>query len=162
MIVYSGERCSRKNEILHYNFDMQITPVKPIDLKLQATERFYHSNSDVSAGYIPAALKAGANLINVHHKKDIYPFINYPYYDESVTDLKRFISEAHSKNLGVRLYYTTRELTVKIPELWALRSLGGEVIHDGPGKDTRTLIHRNGPNEWLNCLLYTSPSPRDA
>ena len=155
MIVYSGERCSRKNEILHYNFDMQITPVKPIDLKLQATERFYHSNSDVSAGYIPAALKAGANLINVHHKKDIYPFINYPYYDESVTDLKRFISEAHSKNLGVRLYYTTRELTVKIPELWALRSLGGEVIHDGPGKDTRTLIHRNGPNEWLNKNLAT-------
>ena len=50
MIVYSGERCSRKNEILHYNFDMQITPVKPIDLKSQATERFYHSNSDVSAG----------------------------------------------------------------------------------------------------------------
>ena len=124
-------------------------------LKLQATERFYHSNSDVSAGYIPAALKAGANLINVHHKKDIYPFINYPYYDESVTDLKRFISEAHSKNLGVRLYYTTRELTVKIPELWALRSLGGEVIHDGPGKDTRTLIHRNGPNEWLNKNLAT-------
>ena len=155
MIVYSGERCSRKNEILHYDFDMQITPVKPIDLKLQATERFYHSNSDVSAGYIPAALKAGANLINVHHKKDIYPFINYPYYDESVADLKRFISEAHSKNLGVRLYYTTRELTVKIPELWALRSLGGEVIHDGPGKDTRTLIHRNGPNEWLNKNLAT-------
>lgn len=155
MIVYSGERCSRKNEILHYNFDMQITPVKPIDLKSQATERFYHSNSDVSAGYIPAALKAGANLINVHHKKDIYPFINYPYYDESVADLKRFISEAHSKNLGVRLYYTTRELTVKIPELWALRSLGGEVIHDGPGKDTRTLIHRNGPNEWLNKNLAT-------
>ena len=132
MIVYSGERSLRKDEVLHYNFDMQITPVKPIDLELQATERFYHSNSDVSAGYIPAALKAGANLINVHHKKDIYPFINYPYYDESVADLKRFISEAHSKNLGVRLYYTTRELTVKIPELWALRSLGGEVIHDGP------------------------------
>lgn len=155
MIVYSGERSLRKDEVLHYNFDMQITPVKPIDLELQATERFYHSNSDVSAGYIPAALKAGANLINVHHKKDIYPFINYPYYDESVADLKRFISEAHSKNLGVRLYYTTRELTVKIPELWALRSLGGEVIHDGPGKDTRTLIHRNGPNEWLNKNLAT-------
>lgn len=155
MIVYSGKRSLHKNEVLHYNFDMQITPVKPIDLKLQATECFYHSNSDISADYIPAALKGGANLINVHHKKDIYPFINYPYYDESVADLKRFISEAHSKNLGVRLYYTTRELTVKIPELWALRSLGGEVIHDGPGKDARTLIHRNGPNEWLNKNLAT-------
>lgn len=155
MTAYSGERSMRKGEILHYNFDMQITPVKPIDLALQAKYRFYHSNSDVSADYIPEALKAGANLINIHHKKDVYPFINYPYYDESTPDLRQFIKDAHSQNLGVRLYYTTRELTVKIPELWALRSLGSEVIHDGPGKDARTLIHRDGPNEWLNKNLTT-------
>lgn len=153
LTAYSGERLLRKGDILHYNFDLQVTPVKPIDLRRQAQERFYHSNSDVSADYIPAALKAGANFINIHHKKDIYPFINYPYSDESVPDLKRFIDEAHSKQIGVRLYYTTRELTVKIPELWALRSLGSEVIHDGPGRDARTLIHPNGPNEWLNQNL---------
>lgn len=155
LTAYSGARSVRKGEVLSYNFDMQVTPVKPIDLALQATHRFYHSNSDVSADYIPAALQAGANLINVHHKKDIYPFINYPYYDESTPDLRQFITEAHRRKLGVRLYYTTRELTVKIPELWALRSLGSEVIHDGPGKDARTLIHPEGPNEWLNKNLTT-------
>ena len=26
--------------------------------------------------------KAGANIINIHHAEDIYPFINYPYLDE--------------------------------------------------------------------------------
>ena len=155
MKAYSGERQMMKGEQLHYNFRMLVTPVKPLDLSRQAQERFYHSNSDVSADYIPAALEAGANLINVHHKKDIYPFINYPYYDEAVPDLKRFIAAAHDKGLGTRLYYTTRELTVKIPELWALRSLGSEVIHDGPGKDARTLIHPDGPNEWLNRNLTT-------
>ena len=155
MTAFSGERSMKRGERLHYNFSMLITPVKPIDLKQMAKNRFYHSNSDVSADYIPAALKAGANMVNVHHKKDIYPFINYPYYDESVADLKRFTDEAHAKGLGVRLYYTTRELTIKIPELWALRSLGGEVIHDGPGKDARTLIHQNGPHKWLNDNLGT-------
>lgn len=155
MRAYSGERLMKSGETLHYNFNMLVTPVKPLNLKGQAQERFYHSNSDVSSNYIPAALEAGANMINVHHKKDIYPFINYPYYDESVPDLKRFITDAHKKDIDVRLYYTTRELTVKIPELWALRSLGGEVIHDGPGKDARTLIHRDGPNEWLNKNLTT-------
>lgn len=153
--AYSGARSMQKGETLHYNFDMLVTPVKPLNLKGQAQERFYHSNSDVSAEYISAAQKAGANMINVHHKKDIYPFINYPYHDESVSDLKHFITQAHQKNIDVRLYYTTRELTVKIPELWAFRSLGSEVIHDGPGKDARTLIHRNGPNEWLNKNLTT-------
>ena len=155
LVAYSGERSMKKGEMLSYNFDMQITPVKPINWEKQVTNRFYHSNSDLSANYIDEALKNGANLINVHHKKDIYPFINYPYHDDAVSDLKAFIQKAHQKNLGVRLYYTTRELTVKIPELWALRSLGSEVIHDGPGKDTRTLIHPNGPNEWLNKNLTT-------
>lgn len=148
--VMGGEKVMRKGDTLHYDLELLITPVKPLDMEHQVKDRFYHSNSDVSANYIPEALEKGANMINVHHKKDIYPFINYPYYDASLPDLKRFIGEAHSKGLQVRTYYTTRELTVKIPEIWALRSLGGEVIMDGPGKDARTLIHKNGPNPWLN------------
>lgn len=155
LTAYSGKRRMTKGDQLYYDFSMLVTPVKPLDLKGLATDRFYHSNSDESKTYLDNAQEAGANYINVHHKKDIYPFINYPYYDEAIDDLKRFTREINRQNIGLRLYYTTRELTVKIPELWALRSLGSEVIHDGPGKDTRTLIHRNGPNEWLNKNLET-------
>ncbi len=147
--AYSGQRKMQKGQKLNYNFDLLVTPLKPLDMKSHVKERYYHSNSDLSGTYIPEALKNGANVINIHHKKDINPFINYPYYDESVGDLKQFIDSAHSKGLKTKLYYTTRELTVKIPEIWALRSLKGEVIKDGPGKDARTLIHRNGPNQWL-------------
>lgn len=155
MNAYSGERTMKSGDELYYNFSMLVTPVKPLDFKKHSQARFYHSNSDISKNYIPEAVKGGANMINVHHKKDIYPFINYPYYDESVSDLKNFIAKAHNQNLDVRLYYTTRELTVKIPEIWALRSLGSEIIHDGPGENARTLIHPNGPNEWLNKNLKT-------
>jgi hypothetical protein len=35
--------------------------------------------------------------------------------------------------LKLKLYYTIRELTNHVAELWALRSLGGEVLADGPG-----------------------------
>lgn len=157
--AYSGDRSLERKQTLHYNFNMLITPVKPLNLTQQATARFYHSNSDMSDAYIPAALEAGATAVNVHHKKDIYPFINYPYYDESLADLKAFSDKAHANNLQMRLYYTTRELTVKIPELWALRSLKGEIIHDGPGKDARTLIHPNGPHKWLSDNLQTNFIP---
>lgn len=153
--AFSGSREMKKGDALDYDFHLLITPVKPLNLAAHAQERFYHSNSDLSKNYIPEAVQAGANIVNIHHKKDIYPFINYPYSDESVADLKNFVTEAHANGLKARVYYTTRELTVKIPELWALRSLGAEVIHDGPGKDTRTLIHRNGPNAWLNENLST-------
>ena len=153
LMAYSGERSMKSGETLHYNFNMLITPVKPLDLHKQATNRFYHSNSDLSENYVGEAWKAGATAINVHHKKDIYPFINYPYYDASIQDLKAFARKVHERGMGMRLYYTTRELTVKVPELWALRSLNNEILHDGPGNDTRTLIHQNGPHEWLKNNL---------
>ena len=62
LVAYSGERSMEKGEKLSYNFDMQITPVKPINWKKQVTNRFYHSNSDLSANYIDEALKNGANF----------------------------------------------------------------------------------------------------
>ena len=149
LTAFSGPRSMKKGEALQFDFDMTITPLKPLNLAMMATERFYHSNSDVSAPYIGIAERSGATMINIHHKKDIYPYINYPYHDHSVGDFKAFVDSAHRRGLMVRPYYTTRELTVKTPELWALRSRGGEVICDGPGKDTRTMIHKSGPKPWL-------------
>ena len=35
--------------------------------------------------------------------------------------------------MKVKIYYTVRELTNRAPELWALRTLGDEVLADGPG-----------------------------
>lgn len=159
LTAYSGERELEKGNRLYYNFNMLITPVKSLNLKQQAEIRFYHSNTDVSSNYIEEAEQAGANAVNIHHKKDIYPFINYPYYDEALPDLKLFSDKLHSNKLRMRLYYTTRELTIKLPELWAIRSLGNEIIHDGPGKNVRTLIHPNGPHPWLSENLKTNFIP---
>lgn len=145
-----GPRTLKKGETLDFGLEMLVTPVKPLDMEHHVTERFYHSNSDLSDNYIPAAKTAGANFINIHHKKEIYPYINYPYFDECVADFKAFADRAAKERIGTRVYYTTRELTVKVPEIWALRSLGGEVIHDGPGREAKTLIHPNGPNPWLS------------
>ncbi len=147
--AYSGKRSMKKGEALQFDFDMTITPLKPLNLAMMATEHFYHANSDVSAPYIDIAQQSGATMINIHHKKDIYPYINYPYHDNSIQDFKAYVEAAHLQHLMVRPYYTTRELTVKTPELWALRSLDNEIICDGPGKDTRTMIHKSGPQPWL-------------
>ena len=148
--AFCGPRTLTKGQTLNFGVEMLVTPVKPLDMEHHVTERFYHSNSDLSDSYIPAARQAGANFINIHHKKEFYPYINYPYYDDCTADFKAFADSAARYGIGTRAYYTTRELTVKVPEIWALRSLGSEVIHDGPGRETRTLIHPNGPNPWLN------------
>jgi hypothetical protein len=50
----------------------------------------------------------------------------------------------------MKFYYTTRELTVNLPEFWALYHLNGEIIFPGPGNATRTeALHPRGPNQWL-------------
>ena len=38
-----------------------------------------------------------------------------------------------AKGCKVKLYYTIRELTNVVPEIWALRSLGDEILQGGNG-----------------------------
>lgn len=147
--AYSGDRNMKKGESLNYDFELLITPLKLINRDIQYNDRYYHSNRDVSTSFIPNAHKSGANIINIHHKKDINPFINYPYLPENVPSLTKFVNDAHKKGIRTKVYYTTRELTVNTPEIWAMRSLGDEVIFPGPGKDAKTVVNRKGPHPWL-------------
>lgn len=120
-----------------------------IDKNVPFNDRYYHSDEDVSKSFIPEAEKAGANIINIHHKKDIYPFINYPYFPDNVSALSKFIDDAHAINIRTKVHYTTRELTVNAPEIWAMLSMNGEVIFPGPGKDAKTVVNPDGPHPWL-------------
>jgi len=148
--AYCGARSLRKGQALHFDFDLLVTPVKRINKEVQYNDRYYHNaGSQVSGGFIAQATKSGANIINIHHRKDLNPFINYPYLAENVPHLKKFVADAHAQGIRTKVYYTTRELTVNTPEIWAMRSLNGEVIFPGPGKDAKTVINPKGPHPWL-------------
>ncbi len=47
---------------------------------------------------------------------------------DTVNALKAYIANVHEEGLKAKIYYTVRELTNHIVELWALRSLGHEVF----------------------------------
>lgn len=148
--AYSGSRELKTGETLNYDFELLITPLKLIDRNIKYNDRYYHGGGSNTSVKISNAQKAGANIINIHHAEDIYPFINYPYLDANVPELKQLVNNAHQANMRMKFYYTTRELTKNLPEFWALYSLNGEVIFPGPGNATRTeALHPKGPNEWL-------------
>ncbi len=148
--AYSGARKLKAGEVLNYNFELLITPLKLINRNIKYNERYYHGGGPNTSVKISDAQNAGANVINIHHAEDLYPFINYPYLDANVPDLKQLVSNAHQANMRMKFYYTTRELTKNLPEFWAFYSLNGEVIFPGPGNATRTEgLHPKGPNEWL-------------
>jgi len=124
--AFSGKRTLKKNEELHFNFRLLITPFRPINTDWQWNTRFFHSFKPIDE-----ILKTGANTVNVHHANEINPFINYPFLRP--VQMKKYIDEGHEKGLKVKIYYTVRELTNKAPEMFMLRSLGDEVLSYGKG-----------------------------
>ena len=135
---------------MNFDFELLVTPFRTIDRQNKFGDRYYHGGGTNTSVKVENAKKAGANILNIHHAEDIYPFINYPYLDANVQEIRQLVTKAHNENLRLKLYYTTRELTKNLPEFWAFNSLNGEVIFPGPGNASRTeALHPKGPNQWL-------------
>jgi len=127
--VFSGERKLKKGEKLVFEFALLLTPVKELDPQSQFRDRYYHHSASPDPG--PEDLEAGIRIVNLHHANPFNPFINYPFKAADV--MKPFVERNQEKGLKVKIYYTIRELTNHLPELWALRSLQGEIFDYGPG-----------------------------
>lgn len=123
---FSGPRVMARNETQRYDFRILLTPFHPLDTKAQFTTRYFHAFKPVAD-----AAATGANTLNIHHANDVNPFINYPFLRPS--QMKAYADQAHARGLKVKIYYTVRELSNRAPELFALRSLGDEILSTGPG-----------------------------
>jgi Family of unknown function (DUF6067) len=122
----SGERKMAENEVQHYDFRLLLTPFHTINPVKQWNTRYYHAFRSLDQ-----VAADGANTINVHHGTAINPFINYPFLRPK--EMKQYVDDAHARGMKVKIYYTIRELTNHAPEIFALRSLGHEVLASGKG-----------------------------
>ncbi|MGC2657425.1 MAG: glycoside hydrolase domain-containing protein, partial [Bryobacteraceae bacterium] len=123
---FSGARRFAAGETQHYNLRLLVTPFHTLDTSSQWRTRFYHAYQPLSE-----IAATGATVVNIHHATPINPFINYPFLRPK--EMKAYIDEAHARGMKVKIYDTVRELTNHAPELFALLSLGDEVIARGPG-----------------------------
>jgi len=139
--AYSGARDLKPGQTLLFNFGLLITPVKPLD-PAHWTQRYDHEFIAPEK-----AKQNGATIINIHQGNDLNPNINYPFL--ATDKLSAYVKQAHALGMKVKIYYTVRELSTRLPELWALRSLGYEVFTDGPG----------GGDSWLQEHLVSHYKP---
>jgi len=137
--AYSGSRKMAAGEALHFNFTLLITPFKTIDTEKQWHHRFYHRFTPLKE-----IAARGANTVNVHHATEINPFINYPFMRSK--EMKAYIDDAHQMDMKVKIYYTVRELSNIAPEIFALRSLGDEILSYGKGGGFAWLQEHLGDN----------------
>ena len=149
--AYSGPRLIKKGEAIEFEFAVLITPVKPLDTKGQFVNRYYHDGNHPEPSL--NILESGVKIINVHHANQINPYINYPF--GSVDSIKRFVSTWHKRGVKTKIYYTIRELSNQATELWALRSLGNEILADGNGGGYVWLREHLGTNynaQWFTPI----------
>ena len=135
-----------------------VPPLKPLEPANHFSERYYHAEH---TGFDKAA-EEGANIINIHHAKPLNPVINYPFIVRD--SLIGFIKHEHEFGRKVKLYYTIRELTNYVQEIYALKSLKHEIFVSGPGyglpwhcehliDDYRAAWYSEMPNETSDAAL---------
>ena len=133
--AFSGSRTIAIGETLNFNFNLLITPFKTIDPVKHWKNRYYHESTHYPT--TDFVTQAGVNIVNLHQGNDLNPYINYPFHTTNA--LAKYVKSMHDCNVGVKLYYTVRELSTRVHEMWALRSLGDEVFVPGPG----------GGHQWM-------------
>lgn len=129
-----------------FEFALLPTPVKALSTADQFTNRYYHSGG-APAG-VEAEMKHGIKIVNIHHANQYNPYINYPFI--AVNELRGIVDQYHDVGLKVKIYYTIRELSNHVTEIWALRSLDDEILGGG----------RGGGYPWLREHFVTDYTPQ--
>lgn len=144
--IHTGDRNLSEGEELVFEFSLIITPVKKLNTKSQFTDRYYQNYPEP----VPDenAVYEGVKIINVHHANRYNPYINYPFV--ATREMKEFVDHWHARGKKIKIYYTVRELTTRVYELWALRSLGHEIL-EGKESTYHWLIQsgRDQGHPWL-------------
>jgi len=152
--AFSGARTLKAGQPVAFVFSLLPTPLKPLDQKTHFATRYYHSGdkfrqdgSGAEPEPLPEYFVLGVNVVNVHHAAFCNPYINYPFIHNR--KMSEFTAKMHAQKAKVKIYNTVRELTSMTTEIWALRSLGNEVLMDGAG----------GGGSWCQEHLVTGYKP---
>ncbi len=108
--------------------ELMFSPFKLVDENRLWNTHYFHENlnTECTVEKIKNAKEHGCTHINLHHGNSIYPFLNYPIYD--LGSMRQLADLVHENGLKFKPYYTVRELTTRLPELFAFRSLRTEIF----------------------------------
>lgn len=136
MTGYTGKRSILAGETLLFNFSIMPTPTKGAYLtSLKAKEEHYHQFRHYHIPYgqwvpdTPASLhKLGATTIILHQSNRLNPYIDWPFASSVMPMLADYVDEAAALGMHVKMYFTLGQMTNHMAELFALKSLGGEIL----------------------------------
>lgn len=141
----SGKYSLKANQSRSFEMEMHITPFSFIDYKKHFAIRYHHDNHVKNEfKSIDEASKNGLNNLIFHHGNMVHPFINYPFIEAE--KIKTATKYAKEKGIGVKLYYTVREHSNHMAEVFAYKALGDEIILRKKGEG---YSWQGGVAKWL-------------
>ncbi len=144
-LACTGEYSMKKGEKRDFCFEIHFTPFRPIDYKKHYSIRYRHNNELQSwKKELEIAKKYNFNYIIIHHGNYLNPFINYPFLETE--EMKKFAEAAHKEGIGVKYYYTSREHSNQMAEVFVYKALGDEIVFRKPGKGQ---VWVEGKSKWL-------------
>eukprot|EP00039_Didymoeca_costata_P024761 m.11370 g.11370 ORF g.11370 m.11370 type:complete len:1033 (-) comp4432_c0_seq1:114-3212(-) len=133
--AYTGPRILSASDPLTLRFDLTVTPFRtPNETQHWSLRHFQVGYPGSQFTSVNDVYKTGATVINIHQgvASMINPYINYPFEPESVALLANYTADANALGMRVKFYYTVRELSTHVAELFALRMLGDEIFATPP------------------------------
>ena len=131
----------RASESLEFKFRFLVTPFRPIDERVWTRQE--------------------ANWSFAFHGAQNNPYINYPFI--ALQTLRDYCETEKESGRRALVYYTCGQLSTFAAELWALRSLGSEVINRGETMiyyaDKATIHKGPGGFPWLQEHLVSNYTP---
>ncbi|MDD5705266.1 MAG: DUF6067 family protein [Kiritimatiellae bacterium] len=124
MALESGPMALAAGEEVEFTVEFYVTPFHPLP-RAHWNWRYDHAPYSTSLD-IPQGIAAGATIFTQHHDAEANPYICYPLL--TADRLKQMADQVHEAGGLFKFYDTVRELSVRAPELWALRSLGNEIL----------------------------------
>ena len=125
----------REGESRSFDFEMHFTPFKPIDFKKHYSVRYaLFDNGKNEIRESDRAAELGMTHGIVGSGSIINPVINYPFVEPQ--RLASLCEYARQKQMGIKIYYTLREHSFYMAEVFAYKALGSEIIlrRKGVGK----------------------------
>ncbi|EDY20451.1 conserved hypothetical protein [Chthoniobacter flavus Ellin428] len=126
--VETGSLEISKNVPKSFEYDLYVTPIKPLP-----KQHWDWKYDQPSYGKVPHLNKwddSHATIFTLHQGNLLNPYINYPFLN--APQLRQVADKIHGAGGLFKAYYTIRELSNRAPELWALRSLGDEILSPSP------------------------------
>ena len=149
VIARSGPRVLRMGEQLAFDFDLLVTPFHTMNRTVQFNDRYYHTSSELSAGYLPDAVVARRE--HHQHPSEIG---HQPLHQLSVPGEERPVpplvhrQRARERGQGESVLHDARAHGQLPGILGAPEPERGSDIPRA-GQSSRTVIHPDGPPAWM-------------